>query len=341
MSDNSSTGSQAMQRAASLMELPPVLAELGVELGTVLEGTGIVASDLRPDAFVPFAAFQLVLDRAAALSGCDDIGLRIGRRQSLARLVPMADLMRNAPTLGEALSDFVTLQPRNSTGAAVYLLRRANQVAFGYGVYGSAGRVSPHLHDLALATGCAMIAELTQGEVRPQEIVSVRATPDNLEPYFALGACPISFGQSQTCLYLPLANMGCELGTADAARHDQMLEQIASQRMLHPLNITDRVMHALRALLVEKRSDMPEVSRRLNLQPRTLRRMLEREGRTFEMIRDEVRYAVARELLSLTTLPISDIGMTVGFSTPSSFVHAFRRWSTMTPTFWRQQLTVA
>jgi hypothetical protein len=44
--------------------------------------------------------------------------------------------MRNA-TLGEALSDFVTFQLGNSTAAAVYLLRSANDVALGHGVYES------------------------------------------------------------------------------------------------------------------------------------------------------------------------------------------------------------
>ena len=62
------------------------------------------------------------------------------------------------------------------------------------------------------------------------------------------------------------------------------------------------------------------------------------EGVTFDAIKDEVRYAVARQLLSLTQLPSADVGLSLGYSTPSSFIHAFERWSGLSPTRWRGAL---
>lgn len=331
----------ALQRAASLIQLPPLLGELGIKLEAVLEGTGVSSGDLRPDAFIPFASCQTILDRAAMLTGCEDIGLRLGRRQSLETLGPVGAIMRYSATLGEALSDFVSFQLGNSTGAAVYLLRGPNDVAFGYGVYDSGGHVSPHLHDLVLAVGCTIVAELTEGAVQPLEMLSVRPKPNSVEPYWALARCSVRFGESQTCLYLPAASMGHELRTADSAKRGVLLDQFASRLALNPEQIIGRVKHALRSLLPEGRITMPEVSEHLGLHPRSLRRALAREGATFNSIKDHVRYAVARELLCLTSLPLGDIGMTFGFSTPSSFVHAFRRWSATTPAMWRKKLHIA
>jgi AraC-like DNA-binding protein len=65
------------------------------------------------------------------------------------------------------------------------------------------------------------------------------------------------------------------------------------------------------------------------------RRRLRAEGATFEAIRNDVRQVAARELLRLGDLSIADISATLDYSTPSSFVHAFRRWSGMSPGLWR------
>jgi hypothetical protein len=61
------------QRATLLSQLPPLLAELGVPLAPVLEGTGVSADDLVPGSYVPYAGMLVVLDRGA-LSGRGDLG---------------------------------------------------------------------------------------------------------------------------------------------------------------------------------------------------------------------------------------------------------------------------
>jgi hypothetical protein len=59
----------AMQRAAALVPLLPVLDEFGVNLEAVLEGTGVSAQTIRPEAFLPYAAFLAILDNASRLTG--------------------------------------------------------------------------------------------------------------------------------------------------------------------------------------------------------------------------------------------------------------------------------
>ena len=95
-----------MQRAASLVPLPHLLDEFGVEPCVGARGTGVTAEDIRPDAFVPYAAFLSVLDNASRLTGRDDFGILLGKRQTLAALGPLGEVLRHAATLGEAISDF-------------------------------------------------------------------------------------------------------------------------------------------------------------------------------------------------------------------------------------------
>ncbi len=328
------TRSPALQRAAPLVHLPPLLAELGVPFDAVFEGTGVAPGDLRPDAFIPYATVLAILERAASVSGCEDLGLRLGLRQNLDTLGPVGRVMRHATTLGAALGDFVAVQISNSTGSAVYLRRTRDDFVMGYGTY--AGPASAQVHDTAIAAGCALVRSLTNGAVRPLEIASMRPPPADPGPWLRLADGPVRFGQSETCLILPRAALGFRLPAADRAAHDTGLAALAAHMARPPWSTEARVRHATRSLLLEGRSKMPDIARHLGTTPRTLRRALEREETTFEAIRDGVRFAVARELLTLSVLPVGDIAMALDFASSSAFIHAFRRWSGTSPAAWRE-----
>lgn len=328
-----------MQRAASLVHLLPLLAELGIEAHDVLEGTAVSFADIRPDAYIPYASYLQILDRAAALSRCADFGLRLGKRQTLASLGPVGQAMRCAATLGEALSDFVTFQISNSTGGAVYLHASGDDFAFGYGIYDPAMKASREMYDLVVAVGCNLIRDLTGGKVEPLEILMIGREPADLAPYRALTNGPIRFEQSETCLILPRRVLDFPLETANRAAREKILPDLYQRLFQAPWGMSNRVRHALRSLMLTGVHSMRDVAAHLDIHPRSLRRQLANEGTTFEAIKDEVRDAVARQLLSLTQLPVADVGLSLGYSTPSSFIHAFERWSGLSPTRWRGTLT--
>ncbi|MBL8674526.1 MAG: AraC family transcriptional regulator ligand-binding domain-containing protein [Rhodospirillales bacterium] len=328
-----------MQRAASLLHLPSLLAELGVDLDEVLNDTGVSTADIRPDAFIPYASYLKVLRRSTELSRCADFGLRLGSRQTLASLGPVGGVMRCAATLGEALADFVTFQISNSTGGAVYLHASGDDFAFGYGVYDPEFEASREMYDLVVAVGCNLIRELTAGMVEPLEILMIGREPVDLAPYRALTTRPMRFEQSEACLILPRRVLAFPLKTADPAAREKILSELYQRLLRAPWGTSSRVKHALRSLMLTGVHSMREVAAHLDLHPRALRRQLKDEGTTFEAIKDEVRDAVARQLLSLTRLTAADVGLSLGYSTPSSFAHAFQRWSGMSPARWRRRST--
>ena len=328
-----------MQRAASLVHLSPLLAELGVDLAAVLDGTGVSVEDLRPDAYIPYASYLKILERSAELSRCPDVGLRLGGRQTLAALGPLGKAMRHAATLGEALDDFVAFQIGNSTGGTTYLHRSGDDFAFGYGIYDPDTKPSREMYDLVVAIGCNFIRDLTAGKAEPLEILMIGREPADLTPYRALTTRPIRFDQRETCLILPWRVLKFPLETADLAMRETVLSELSQRLLQAPWGISGRVKHALRSLMLTGAHSMGDVAAHLAIHPRTLRRALECEETTFEALKDEIRHAVARQLLSLTQLPAADVGLSLGYSTPSSFIHAFHRWSGMSPSQWRRAKT--
>lgn len=325
----------AMQRAASLMLLPPLLAELGTSLDPVLAGTGVSPSQLRPDSFIPYASYLAILDNAARVTGRDDLGLLLGRRQTLGALGPLGAIMRHAATLGEALADFTRLQINNSTGGAVYLMRADRDILLGYGVYDSSDQNSAQLHDMVIAVGCNLMSELTRGAVNPEEIFLSRSPPKDLSTHQRLGRCPIRFQQAHTAIVLKASTLAFPLPEADNVLHEQAIARFAAEPESAQGKLGAHVRHLLRPLLLMGQGRMEDVAARLALHPRALRRRLRQEGTDFETIKDEVRYAAARELLKIGGLSVADIALTLNYGSASSFVHAFRRWSGGSPGLWR------
>ena len=72
------------------------------------------------------------------------------------------------------------------------------------------------------------------------------------------------------------------------------------------------------------------------MSPRTLQRRCAEEGTSFRALRDEARLTLAKGLLCSTEQSVGEIAFSLGFSSPASFVRAFRRWTGGTPGTFRK-----
>lgn len=80
------------------------------------------------------------------------------------------------------------------------------------------------------------------------------------------------------------------------------------------------------------------MARRQGLSPSSFRRQLEREGRSYQQIKDEVRRATAFECLRETDMSIAEIAERTGFQEPSAFHRAFKKWTGESPGGYRLRM---
>ncbi|MBS0363295.1 MAG: AraC family transcriptional regulator ligand-binding domain-containing protein, partial [Proteobacteria bacterium] len=76
---------------------------------------------------------------------------------------------------------------------------------------------------------------------------------------------------------------------------------------------------------------------RLRTRPRRLRHDLALEGESFQDVRTRLRGELAMAHLLGSDMPITEIGIALGFSEPGSFTRHFCAWSGMTPSAYRAQ----
>tara|TARA_R100000005_G_scaffold7212_2_gene3290 strand:- start:2590 stop:3645 length:1056 start_codon:yes stop_codon:yes gene_type:complete len=102
-----------------------------------------------------------------------------------------------------------------------------------------------------------------------------------------------------------------------------------------PETCHDSVSRRIRNIIVEftgaRLPRFAELARRLNLSARTLRRRLEREGTSYQRIKDTVRRDRAIDLLRQPQLSLFDIAEALGFSDPSAFHRSFKKWTGYPP----------
>lgn len=322
------------QRVGPIAGLAALLGEFGIQSRAFGEEFGVDLDRLTPDAREPFGLMLRMLREAASRAGCPHLGLLLGSRYRPAEHGPIHRLMATAPTLRDALLDFVHWQFGYSTAAIVYLDRIGDDFALGYGAYERTAAATPLLYEMCAAIGVNMIHELTGGAVSPVEIHFAHRPAADLAPYQRILRAPVRFNQNQTCLVLRAAALDAPLPGFDPVARARLIQAMAAHGFAS-LPASARLRRIVRPQILKDDPSMAGAARVLRVHPRTLRRQLAAEGVSFEQVRDEVRFMLARELLQLTDLPIGDISNALAFATHAAFVRAFRRWSGAPPTVWR------
>jgi len=102
-------------------------------------------------------------------------------------------------------------------------------------------------------------------------------------------------------------------------------------------SLTARVRRMVQAAGCADEISLGLVSQDLNCSEDTIRRRLKSEGSTFSEIKESVRRDMAVYHLESLDTSINEIAYRLGFSEPSAFNRAFKRWTGRTPGDYRRQ----
>jgi AraC-like DNA-binding protein len=325
---------EGQQRIGALVELPQVLRELGKDPATVIASAGIDAELLRnSENSISFVELGRLVEACVAATRCEHFGLLVGSRSGTACLGLVGRLMQTAPTLKDAILDLCTNQRRYVRGAVTYLVIQ-NEVAFwGYAVHYPGVQAIEQVSDGAIAIAFNMMGELV-GTV-PEEVLTSRRPPSNIEPYRRFFGRAPRFNAEQHALVFSTRLLSRPVCSANHELRRTLEKSVAAYWAVKQPRITDTVTRMLRARVIFPDISLEELATELSMQPRTLNRRLQAEGKTFRELVNEARFQVARQLLAGTRMDITNIALALGYADPSGFTHAFQRWSGVAPSEWR------
>ncbi|MFZ6848848.1 helix-turn-helix domain-containing protein [Undibacterium sp. RuRC25W] len=310
-----------------LTDLFPAFAESCIEFGANSHNTRISYVQAREG-----------LLRARQIGG-DELCLWSGARKSLPQLGQMAIGMAAQPTLLKALQ--FGLEFQLIAGSMVHL-------QFVMGTPYSALVAHSLFDDIELQdflavdhllTAVNAARQLGGAHFRLHQVELRGQNPLKRALFEQVFGCPVVIGADTNRLLIPNEVLDLRLSTPDA--HAVHAAHNACEQELAAVGVLGR--QSLLRTLVSQQCELhtvEEMSAALGISPRSLQRLLVREGTSYFQVTETVRLDRAKRLL-LTTLSLENIAEQLGYSDARSFRRAFNRWTNCSPADYRLKVTAA
>ena len=176
---------------------------------------------------------------------------------------------------------------------------------------------------------------VTGREVRPLAFHHPGPEPVNAERWREVFGCPVYFNAPACMLELPAKVLAMPIPTADPTVSD-LCEKIASQiAEAQGGSVSTRVRQVLLKHLSKGDPRRETVASTLCMSERTLQRRLTEEGTSFAELVDEVRREAAQRYFAHGDYSPTEITFALGFSDPSNFYRACKRWFGRSPSTMR------
>lgn len=270
------------------------------------------------------------------MTGDPDIGIHLGEHMPVYKGQVLQYLFLSSPTFGDGLTRALNYQR---------LLSDASQASV---------EIDQHMASILVESASDKVSGLRQlnecmalGLVRffryvtddafcPAAIEFTHKAPDNAEEHRRVFGCEVRFGCRDNRIWfddnlLSLPSLHAEPELL------QLHEKLASEHVakLERQDVVTRVYKVFGEVLETGQVNLDDVATRLEMKPRTLRTRLTEAGTNFNQLLADYRCNLAKRLLSGTDESIDEIVYLTGFSEPSTFYRAFKRWTNQTPVEYR------
>lgn len=261
------------------------------------------------------------------------IGLRLGCALQVGHLDMVGALLMSCETVGEALQALLEYYPIVGEGGEFSLRDEGPRLCLVYQPQYQVRR--DERVEAVLASLLHMTRWITGNRVNPLLLSFSHPARGSEAGYAQLLACPLQFAAAKNALVFAAADLQVPLIQANALMRehlrglaDSLLERLGAQ------SLAVRVQQLQRA---QPRWGKERIAEQLELSGRHLNRKLAEEGTSFKLLREQVLYQMAEQMLRESSR-LSEVAERLGFSDESAFAKAFRRWSSMTPGQFRQGL---
>ena len=155
--------------------------------------------------------------------------------------------------------------------------------------------------------------------------------------YEAYFRCPVRFDSSHHLIFFDATRLDKPLKHANPLTRKILEEECRelSDRLNTDVTVKDKIRHEL-TFSGKDYPTLSQLSQRINMPERTVRRRLAQEGTSYRKIVSEVRMQRAMELLSQSELSMEQISEALGYSETAGFYHAFKSWTGVAPATYRR-----
>ncbi|RLA48636.1 MAG: hypothetical protein DRR04_05250 [Gammaproteobacteria bacterium] len=323
--------------ATFVLPVAQALRMQGIDAMAVLEDMGIdMAKAANPDWRVSHEVFHALLERCVKLTGDEAFGLMAAEQLQPQILHGLGLAWLASDSVYDGLLRMVRFGKLISTSADLRLEEESDLIH----VY-----LGRHLEvDNFVAAGCdygvgmiTRMCRLTVGEFLAPVLIQVeRPRPENPQRWEYMLSSRMEFDCATTRITWSRADIMEPLITGDPALARVNDEQTRAYLDSFLAHTTAR---EVVGQIVEKLPDGPpnqqQIADALHVSNRTLQRKLKEEGTSFMGLLQDTRLQLARKYLRQPSRSVVETSYLLGFSEPSTFSRAFKRWTGVAPAEFR------
>ena len=312
----------------------------GFDAGLIAQRCAIDSIDALEQAgtWVDLDVFDQAMAAAIDASGDPSFGLTVGKSIAIMQFRLFTPLALSAPTLRQVFADLLYFSPLALERCEIELLETPGTARLEIEPLVQHGR-SGRFRTEQVASSTMQMLRLAGAE--PRDILQIQfpyACPEGQEArYTATFGRQLSFGQATCAIVINPALLDATQPSHDPLAYTaaRTRAELALAAKGHGSDLAEQVRQHL-LLAFPHQASVQETAAHLGISERRLRRQLQMLGLSHSDLVQQCQRLAAERLLADAALPLKQVADALGFSSVSTFHRAFRRWTGVTPSAWRE-----
>ncbi|WP_148861163.1 AraC family transcriptional regulator [Marinobacter fonticola] len=319
--------------AIYLHTIAELLRQRGVDDRALLTRVGLDPACLTDDDVrVSLSQASEFVTRAIVESGEPGLGILLASELRLPLHGALGLAAMNSRTLGEAMDLMVRYLSLRAPHLRIFCRTEGDtttlRVVSGFDL----GPLQSFIMD-AMVFGCVMMGIQLLGEpLRGARVHRRGHEPSYFQRFRQRIPVPVMYGCDEDAILIPRGQLSSPIRFSDEQAAEVSREQC--EQALLRLNENAGFVARVRRVIETSHPFPPKLGRAagtLFVSERTLKRRLQEENASFQMLVDEVRLERAQDLLVNTHMGLSQIADALGYADAANFTRAFKRWTGTSP----------
>ncbi len=318
--------------------LMEIILDHGMPLAEFEKQTGVKPSRIKdPDAWIPMTTFIRLWELAIEATGDPALALRLRKSAGIRMVHFVIQLSMHSPTILDSLFHFTRYSKLISETDTLEIANIDELVEVTY------TNTSPYqtrwLPEHHFSFGVELGRFLAKENYNPIRVSFQHPDPGYKDVYEDVFRAPVLFQQPKNSIVL----LKKDLLQPIAAR-DPYLQSVLEKHAEELMNkrgksesVREKVKEYIFTNLSVGEIDLETAASALNMARSTLYRQLKIEGTSFRNLLLETRQNIAKAHLR-DGMTNSQVAYLIGFSEPSAFQRAFKRWYNISPGEYRKLL---
>jgi AraC-like DNA-binding protein len=321
-------------RGVAARETLSYLDRRGIDAEPALFGAGFSRHQLSQDDIgLPVASQYRFLELAATEANDQLLGMHVAAEMDMRAIGILFYLTGSSRTVSEALENLARYSRATNEALVVESSQGKDEVTLAIRHVHDFDEPHRQFFELLALWFVRTLHRQTNRHFNPLRVTFTHARNSDVREVHRLLQCPIDFAQAVDTWVLPQRVMDLPIVSGDSrllqiltAHADDLLAERHSVSALQSM-----VANQLVALLPSGEARAAAVAQRLGMSTRSFTRHLAEEGTTFGEILERLRQHLASGYLADNRMSSQQIAWLLGYSEPSAFTHAYKRWTGTTP----------